>query len=87
MESPKNVSVITLRYWKKIEVPTPEPTLEKEVDPAASNRKRDKHAIGPSTSSERSCHQPPIALPIPPKPIPSKIMEEVHKEIPSGKWR
>ena len=32
----RNVSSITLRYGKNIEVPTPEPTPPKEVDPTAT---------------------------------------------------
>jgi len=34
VENPRNVSAITLRSGKNIEVPTPEPTPQKEVDPA-----------------------------------------------------
>ena len=34
VENPRNVSAIKLRFGKKIEVPTPQPTIETEVDPA-----------------------------------------------------
>ena len=33
VENPRNVSAIKLRLGKKIEVPTPQPTIETEVDP------------------------------------------------------
>jgi len=82
----RNVSAITLRSGKNIEVPTPEPTPQKEVDPATLQRKRDAHATGPSTSSVTftpsiSTTAPSIPLPFPPRTIPSKNMEEVDREI------
>ena len=86
VENPRNVSVITLRSGKNIEVPTPKPTPQKEVDPATLQRKRDAHATGPSTSGVTSTPStstiaPSIPLPFPPRAIPSKKMEEVDKEI------
>jgi len=74
--NPQNVSAITLRSGKNIEVPSPEHTPQKEVDPATLQRKRDAHA-GPSTSIVA----PSIPLPFPPRAIPSKKMEEVDREI------
>jgi len=81
-----NVSAITLRSRKNIEVPTPEPTPSKEVDLATLQRKRDAHAVGPSTSGVTSTPStstiaPSIPLPFPPRAIPSKKMEEVDREI------
>ena len=89
VENPRNVSAITLRSGKNIEIPTPEPTPPKEVDPATLQRKRDAHAIGPSTSGvtstpstpSTSTATPSIPLPFPPRAIPSKKMEEVDREI------
>jgi len=83
----RNVSSITLRYGKNIEVPTPEPTPPKEVDPTATlQRKCDAHAVGPSTSGvtstpSTSTAPPSIPLPFPPRAIPSKKMEQVDTEI------
>ena len=83
----RNVSSITLRYGKNIEVPTPEPTPPKEVDPTATlQRKCDAHAVGPSTSGDTSTPStstapPSIPLPFPPRAIPSKKMEQVDTEI------
>jgi len=81
VENPKNVSVIILRFGKKIEVPTLEPIPKKEVHPTTSKRKCDEQVVGPSTSSAHNNHQSPILIPFPPKAIPSKHMEEVDKEI------
>ena len=86
VENPRSVSAITLRYGKNIEVPTPKPTPQKEVDPATLQRKHDAHATGPSTSGVTSTPStstvaPFIPLPFPPRVIPSKKMEEVDKEI------
>ena len=80
-----NVSAITLRSRKNIEVPTPEPTPSKEVDLATLQRKRDAHAAGPSSGAtstpSTSTAAPSIPLPFPPRAIPSKKMEEVDREI------
>jgi len=86
VENSRNVSAITLRSGKNIEVPTLEPTPSKEVDLATLQRKRDAHAAGPSTSGVTSTPStsivaPSIPLPFPPRDIPSKKMEEVDKEI------
>ena len=86
MENPRNVSAITLRSGKNIEVPTPEPTPPKEVDPATLQRKHDSHAASPSTSgvtstTSTSTAAPSTPLPFPPRAIPSKKMEEVDREI------
>ena len=86
VENPRNVSAIKLRLGKKIEVPTPQPTIETEVDPAILQRKYDVHATCPSTSwvssmPSTSTVVPLIPLPFPPKPILSKRMEEVDKEM------
>jgi len=86
VENPRNVSAITLRSGKNIEVPTSEPTPPKEADPATLQRKRDAHAAGPSTSGATSTPStftaaPSIPLPFPPRAIPSKKMEEVDREI------
>jgi len=86
VENLRNVSAITLRSGKNIEVPTPEPTPSKEVDPATLHRKRDAHTAGPSTSGvtctpSTSTAAPSIPLLFPPRAIPSKKMEEVDKEI------
>ena len=87
MENLRNVSAITLRSGKNIEVNTPETTPPKEVDPTATlQRKRDAHATSPSTSSvtstpSTSTTAPSIPLPFPPRAIPSKKMEELDKEI------
>jgi len=82
----RNVSAITLRSGKKIEVPIAQPTPEKEDDPATLQRKREAHAVGPSTSSvtptpSTSTVAPSIPLPFPRRAIPSKKMEEVDREI------
>jgi len=76
------VSAITLRFGKKIEVPTPQPTPKTEVDPATLQRKRDAHVTSLSTSSvpstpSTSTVAPPNPLHFPPKSIPSKKMEEI----------
>jgi len=86
VENPRNVSAITLRSGKNIEVPTLVPTPQKEVDPATLQRKRDAHAAGPSTSGvtsmpSTSTTAPSIPLPFPPRAISSKKMEEVDREI------
>ena len=86
MENPRNVSAITLRSGKNIEVPTPKPTSPNEVDPTTLQRKRDAHAAGPSTSGvtstpSTSTDAPSIPFPFPSRVIPSKKMEEVDKEI------
>jgi len=86
VENSRNVSAITLISVKNIEVPTPEPTPPKEVDPATLQRKRDAHAAGPSTSCvtstlSTSTTAPSIPLPFPQRAIPSKKMEEVDMEI------
>jgi len=75
-----------LRSRKKIEVPTAQPTPEKEVNLVTLQRKCDAHAAGPSTSSvtlmpSTSIIAPSIPLPFPPRAIPSKKMEEVDREI------
>jgi len=80
------VSAITLRSGKNIEVPTPQPTLEMEIDPITLQRKCDAHAVGHSTSSVSSTPSTSIVAPLipllfPPKAIPSKKMEEVDREI------
>jgi len=86
VENSRNVSAITLRSRKNIEVPTPQPTPQKKVDPTTLQRKRDAHAAGPSTSGvtstpSTSTAAPFIPLPFPPRSIPSKKMEEVDREI------
>jgi len=86
VENPRNVSAITLRSGKNIEVPTPEPTPQKEVDPATLQRKHQAHVVGPSTSDVTSTPStftvaPSIPLPFPPRAIPSKKMVEVDREI------
>jgi len=86
VENPRNVSAITLRSGKNIEVPTLEPTPQREVDPTTLQRKRDAHAAGPSTfgvtsTPSTSIVAPSIPLPFPPIAIPSKKMEEVDREI------
>jgi len=86
VENPRNVSAITLRSGKNIEVPTPEPTPSKEADLSKLQKKRDAHAAGPSTSSVTSTPSTPttapsIPLPFPPRAIPYKKMEEVDSEI------
>ena len=89
MENPRNVSAITLGSWKKIEVRTPKPTPQKEVDFAATHQRKhdDAHVARPSTSVVPSPSipsttiRPPIPVPFLPIVIPSKKMEEVHKEI------
>ena len=80
------MSAITLRSGKKIEVPIAQPTPEKEVDHATLQRKRDAHAIDPSTSSvtptpSTSTVAPSIPLHFPPRAIPRKKIEEVDREI------
>ena len=94
VQNPKNVSAITLRSSKQIEVPppiatpAPEPIKlhsapEKEDEIVAQKRKipnKNFHAGGPS-SSDSDLPQPPIPLPFPPRAIPNKTMEEVDKEI------
>jgi len=80
------VSAITLRFGKNIEVPTPKPTPQKEVDLAPLQRKRDSHAVGLSTPGVTSTPStfttaPSIPLPFPPRVIPTKKMEEVDREI------
>ena len=87
MKNSRNVSAITLRSGKNIEVPTPETTPPKEVNPAATlQRKRDAHATGPSTSGVTSTPSTSTAalsipLPFPLRAIPSKKMKEVDREI------
>jgi len=86
VENSRNVSAITLRSGKNIEVPTPEPTPPKEVNPGTLQRKCDAHAASPSTSGvtstpSTSTAAPSIPLPFPPRAIPSKKMEEVDREI------
>jgi len=86
VENSRNKSVITLRSRKNIEVSIAQPTPEKEVDPTTLQRKRDTHAVGPSTSSvtptpSTSTVAPSIPLPFPLRAIPSKKMEEVDMEI------
>ena len=80
------MSAITLRSGKNIEVPTHEPTRQKEVDPTTLQRKCDAQAAGPSTcgvtcTPSTSTAAPFILLPFPPRAIPSKKMEEVDNEI------
>jgi len=85
MENSRNVSAITLRSRKNIEVPTPEPTPQKEVDPATLQKKHDAHAAGSSTSGVTSTPSnsiaPSIPLPFSPRAILRKKMEEVDREI------
>jgi len=86
VEYPRNVSAITLRSGKNIEVPTPKPTPQKEVNPATLQRKCDAHAAGPSISSVTSTPSTSIAtlsipFPFPPRAIPSKKIEEVDRKI------
>ena len=77
VKNPRNVSAITLRSWKNIEVPTAQLASEKEVDPTTLQRKRDAHVVDPSTSGvtptpSTSSVAPFIPLPFPPRAIPSK---------------
>jgi len=89
VENLRNVSVITMRYGKKIEVPTREPTPQKEVDSVATHQSKhdDAHVACPSTSIVPSpsipstITGPPIPLPFPPKVILKWKMQEVDKEI------
>jgi len=87
VENPRNVSAITLKSGKNIEVPTLEPTPQKEVDPTTTlQRNHDAHAADPSTSGvtltpSTSTVAPFILLPFHPRSIPSKKMEEVDREI------
>ena len=97
VQNPKNVSVITLRSGKQIEVPppvvapAPEPvkphsTPEKEDEIVAQKRKLPEGAnknfhAGGPSSSSSHLQQPPIPLPFPPREIPNKKMEEIDKEI------
>jgi len=83
VENPRNVSAITLRSGKNIEVPTPKPTPPKEVDPTAKLQRKhdDAHATGVTSSPSTSTATPSIPLPFPPRAIPSKKMEKVDKEI------
>ncbi|XP_020209488.1 uncharacterized protein LOC109794449 [Cajanus cajan] len=92
VQNPKNVSVITLRSWKQIDIPItvpPPPSAPVPVQiPAFAPERNDEpvgarnfHAGGPSSSTNFDLQQPPIALPFPPKLIPCKKMEEVDKEI------
>lgn len=96
MQNSKNVSVITLRTGKQIQIhtlppsPIPTPELHKQKDDlpqqeeqTCTSRKFD--AGGPSSSSINTCldlHQLLIPFPFSPKVIQSKNMEEVDKEIP-----
>ena len=99
VQNQKNVSAITLRSGKQIEVPSLvaapahehvklHSTPEKEDQLAAQKRKlldyeganKKFHAGGPSSSSS-DLQQPPIPLPLSPRAIPNKKMEEVDKEI------
>nr|KYP33130.1 hypothetical protein KK1_046039 [Cajanus cajan] len=87
--NPKNVSAITLRSGKQIDIPTlvPPPPASAPVPvpvPTFSPNQNDEqigarnfHAGGPSSSTNSDL----IPLPFPPKLIPSKKMEEVDKEI------
>ncbi|KAF1874312.1 hypothetical protein Lal_00013751 [Lupinus albus] len=82
--NPKNVSCITLRSDKQIEIPIPtlDPNFEKD-DLDASKRKhpntsRKIHVSEPSSSVEQQPFS--IHLPFPPKFILSKKMEEVDKD-------
>ncbi|KAF1881774.1 hypothetical protein Lal_00014523 [Lupinus albus] len=75
MINPKNVSAITLRSGKPIELPTSTPgsALQKVNDIG-----RDIHASTPSSSATQQ--PPPIPLPFPPNIISSKKMEDVDKK-------
>ena len=84
VENPRNVSAITLRSGKNIEVPTSEPTPSKEVDPATLQRKRDAHAAGPSTSgvtstpSTSTLHLPYLFLSLQ-EPFQAKIWKRLTR--------
>ncbi|XP_020209430.1 uncharacterized protein LOC109794391, partial [Cajanus cajan] len=91
VQNPRNVSAITLRSGKQIDMPTvvpPPPSAPVPVPvPTSASEQNDQpvgvknfHAGGPSSSTSSDL-QPPIPLPFPPKVIPSKKMEEVDKEI------
>ena len=83
--NPKNVSAITLRSGKQIDIPTttPPPSSVAASVPAPEQPvgSRKLHIDGPSSSPSSDLQQPHIPLPFPPKAIPSKKMEEVDKEI------
>ena len=78
VENPRNVSAITLRSGKNIEVPIIEPTPQKEVEHLATHQRKhdDAHVTGSSTFAA-----PSTPLPFPLRAIPSKKMEEVDREI------
>ena len=70
VENLRNVSAITLRSGKNIEVPTSQPTPPKEADPTTLQRKCDAHAAGPSTSGVTSTPSTSTAADVtPPSPI------------------
>jgi len=97
VQNPKNMSAITLRSGKQIQVPPPvaapalEPiklhsTPEKEDEIVAQKRKLPDHQganknFHAGGPSTSSDLQQPIPLPFPPRAIPNKKMEEVEKEI------
>ncbi|XP_029126180.1 uncharacterized protein LOC109793415 [Cajanus cajan] len=103
VQNPKNVSAITLRSGKQIDIPiavppppsTSAPVLipilasapEQNDEPVGA---RNFHVGGPSSSTNFDLQQPPIPLPFPPKLIPSKKMEEelcTHKRKMKGNER
>ncbi|XP_020232906.1 uncharacterized protein LOC109813180 [Cajanus cajan] len=92
VQNSKNVSAITLRSGKHIDIPTavppPPSALVLVPIPASAPEQNDEpvgarnfHVGGPSSSTNSNLQQPPIPLPFPPKLIPIKKMEEVDKEI------
>jgi len=103
VQNPKNVSAITLRSGKQIDVPTSilahAPKLEKEDNLVITKRNMplrkqgDEHVDGNGESSfsapfaSDDLQQSPMPLPFPPKLIPSKKMEEVDKEILYTFWK
>ena len=90
MQNPKNVSAITLRSGKQIDVhapaPIPAPTPEREEEDILATTKRNMslgnsryYSSAPSASGD--LQQPSIPLPFPPRIIPTKKVEVVDKEI------
>jgi len=96
MQNPKNVTSITFRSGKQIDVPAPAPVPEPEptLEPVPEREEEDNLMTTKRNMSLRNgrssfsapyvsgdLQQPPIPLPFPLKIIPTKKMEEVDKEI------